>query len=223
MDAARSRDRVVLGPGDRQTFFPSNSRTTAPSPPSRSRRTASAGSRRAGQGELTLWDLTTGEPTRWSLGPQQGEVSPHAMAFFPDGRRAATAGHDRLVHIWDLDTGHRAGGLEGARHDHLGPGDLARRPPHRDRQRRRDGDPLGRRPRRDPPPLRRCRPTTQARTSPSIPTATSWRPATGWTGSPAKPGQPDRVGRRHLRRTAPRREAVRQAHGRRRRCPAAVC
>ena len=27
------------------------------------------------------------------------------MAFFPDNRRAATAGADKRVHIWDLDTG----------------------------------------------------------------------------------------------------------------------
>ena len=56
------------------------------------------------RGQLTLWDLTTGQSLR-SLGPQQGEVSPHAMVFLPDGHRAATAGHDKLVHIWDLDTG----------------------------------------------------------------------------------------------------------------------
>ncbi len=55
-------------------------------------------------GELTLWDLTTGEPLRSPVG-QTGEVSPHAMAFFPDNRRAATAGADKRVHIWDLDTG----------------------------------------------------------------------------------------------------------------------
>ena len=59
----------------------------------------------SGQGELILWDLTTGEPTRWPVGPNQGEVSQQAMAFFPDGRRAATAGSDRLVHIWDVAQG----------------------------------------------------------------------------------------------------------------------
>jgi WD40 repeat protein len=55
-------------------------------------------------GELTLWDLTTGQRVR-SLGPQPGEVFPHAIAFFPDGRRAATGGSDGSVHIWDLDNG----------------------------------------------------------------------------------------------------------------------
>ena len=55
-------------------------------------------------GELTLWDLSTGQSLR-SLGPQQGEISPHAMAFFPDGHRAATGGADQLVHVWNLETG----------------------------------------------------------------------------------------------------------------------
>ncbi len=59
----------------------------------------------SGKGELILWDLTTGESTRWPLGPNQSEVSQQAMAFFPDGLRAATAGSDRLVHIWDVSQG----------------------------------------------------------------------------------------------------------------------
>jgi hypothetical protein len=53
-------------------------------------------------GELILWDLTTGQHTRWLQDPKQGEVSQQAMAFFLDGRRAATAGNDRVVHIWDV-------------------------------------------------------------------------------------------------------------------------
>jgi eukaryotic-like serine/threonine-protein kinase len=56
------------------------------------------------KGELTLWALKTGKDPR-SLGPQKGAISPRGMAFFPDGRRAATVGHDQLVHIWDLDGG----------------------------------------------------------------------------------------------------------------------
>jgi serine/threonine protein kinase/WD40 repeat protein len=59
----------------------------------------------SGKGELILWDLTTGEPTRWQPGPNPSEVSQQAIAFFPDGRRAATAGSDRLVHIWDVSHG----------------------------------------------------------------------------------------------------------------------
>jgi serine/threonine protein kinase len=59
----------------------------------------------SGQGELIFWDLTTGRPTRWPLGPNQSEVSQQAMAFFPDGRRAATAGSDQHVHIWDVSKG----------------------------------------------------------------------------------------------------------------------
>ncbi len=63
-------------------------------------------------GELTLWDLTTGERLR-SLGPQQGFIAQRAMVFFPDGRRAATAGQDKLVHVWDLETGRELGAWAG--------------------------------------------------------------------------------------------------------------
>lgn len=35
------------------------------------------------------------------------------MAFFPDGHRAATAGRDKLVHVWDLDTGRELAAWEG--------------------------------------------------------------------------------------------------------------
>ena len=59
-------------------------------------------------GQLTLWDLTTGK--RELIGTQQGKASAHdmpffPMAFFPDGRHAASAVHDKFVHIWDLETG----------------------------------------------------------------------------------------------------------------------
>ncbi len=56
------------------------------------------------KGEITLWDLTTGHPIR-QIGPQKGAISSHALAFFPDGRRAASGGQDQLVHVWNLDTG----------------------------------------------------------------------------------------------------------------------
>ncbi len=56
------------------------------------------------KGELALWDVTTGQVVR-PLGPQNGEISSHALSFFPDGRRAASGGRDPRVHVWNLDTG----------------------------------------------------------------------------------------------------------------------
>ncbi len=67
-------------------------------------------------GQLTLWDLTTGKHR--SIGTQQGKASAHdmpffPMAFFPDGRHAASAVHDKFVHIWDLETGREQALLSG--------------------------------------------------------------------------------------------------------------
>ena len=66
------------------------------------------------RGELTLWDLTIGQPIR-SLGPQKGGISPQALAFFPNAQRAASGGRDRLVHIWDLGTGSELAAWSGHR------------------------------------------------------------------------------------------------------------
>ncbi|HJZ58084.1 MAG TPA: WD40 repeat domain-containing protein [Gemmataceae bacterium] len=50
-------------------------------------------------GEVTLWDVSTWQPLttfRWGTGPV------YALAFAPDGLRAAAAGHTGVV-VWDLD------------------------------------------------------------------------------------------------------------------------
>jgi WD40 repeat protein len=50
-------------------------------------------------GEVTLWDVATWRPLttfRWGTGPV------YALAFAPDGLRAAAAGHTGVV-LWDLD------------------------------------------------------------------------------------------------------------------------
>jgi WD40 repeat protein len=37
------------------------------------------------------------------VGRQRGSIHEHGIAYFPDGRRAATVGSDEFVHIWDLE------------------------------------------------------------------------------------------------------------------------
>jgi len=55
-------------------------------------------------GRVVLWNVNT-RRRLGMIGRQNGSIHSHAVAFFPHGARAATAGEDRLVHIWDLGQG----------------------------------------------------------------------------------------------------------------------
>jgi tetratricopeptide (TPR) repeat protein len=59
---------------------------------------------------LRLWDVETGGEIRRFEG-FEGLVN--AVAFFPDGRRAASAHNDKAVRVWDLDTGREVRRLDG--------------------------------------------------------------------------------------------------------------
>ena len=165
------------------------------------------------KGELTLWDLTTGRPCLARPAGRCGLAACHG--FFPDGRRAATAGRDKFVHVWDLDTGGELAAWTG--HDESISG-LAILPDGRrivtgsfdakvilwDADR---GAVLH----RFAMPAERQGPRVAFDADGNIVAA-----GNGMEGHSPEAREPDRVGRRHLRRTAPRREAVRQAPGRRR-------
>lgn len=65
---------------------------------------------------LRLWDVATGK-AGLNIEVKGGVVS---LAFAPDGKTLATGGRDRVVHIWDADTGKPAGELKGHKHNIVG-------------------------------------------------------------------------------------------------------
>jgi WD40 repeat protein len=62
---------------------------------------ANDGSSTAGVGSVTLWELDGG--TMMDLRGHTALVK--ALTFSPDGKRLATGGDDRVVRLWDVDTG----------------------------------------------------------------------------------------------------------------------
>jgi WD40 repeat protein len=57
---------------------------------------------RLDQGELSLWDLSTGTPVYHR---SAGREPISAIAIAADGRRALTGGVDKMVRLWDLEAG----------------------------------------------------------------------------------------------------------------------
>jgi WD40 repeat protein/tRNA A-37 threonylcarbamoyl transferase component Bud32 len=62
---------------------------------------------------VTIWDLDSEMGIRQSLKGHNGACS--ALAFSPDNKRIASAGMDKTVKIWDLDTGKEIHSLAGQR------------------------------------------------------------------------------------------------------------
>ena len=91
---------------------------------------------------VKVWDAATGQETL-TLKGHTGCV--WSVAFSPDGKRLASASQDRTVKVWDAATGQETLTLKGhtdAGHER---GVQPRRPAARLRQRRSDGEGVGRR------------------------------------------------------------------------------
>ncbi len=91
---------------------------------------------------VKVWDAATGQEIL-TLKGHTGDVS--SVAFSPDGQRLASASCDKTVKVWDAGTGQETLTLKG----HTGMchqrGVQPRRPAARLRQRRQDGEGVGRR------------------------------------------------------------------------------
>jgi WD40 repeat protein/serine/threonine protein kinase len=65
-------------------------------------------------GELNLWDAANGRRIARLGGPLGGHLGPVVcLAFSPDGKRLASAGLDRVIHIWDVQTQKSIGVMRG--------------------------------------------------------------------------------------------------------------
>ena len=63
------------------------------------------------RGEAVLWNLKTGRRARiFSEGHRD---TLYGISFSPDGATLATAGYDRLIKLWDIQTGKLLRTLEG--------------------------------------------------------------------------------------------------------------
>ncbi|MCC7542893.1 MAG: AAA family ATPase [Deltaproteobacteria bacterium] len=61
---------------------------------------------------LCLWDLSSGQATRWLTGHHRvraGDGPVEQLTFSPDGHRLASAGRDGLLLVWDVETGQLVG------------------------------------------------------------------------------------------------------------------
>jgi WD40 repeat protein len=65
-------------------------------------------------GELMLWNLSDGSLVRQFDKPHDDTVL--SVRFSPDGKRLASGGADRMVHLWDVESGKRLSTLEGHTH-----------------------------------------------------------------------------------------------------------
>lgn len=65
-------------------------------------------------GELMLWNLADGTLVRRFDKPHDDTVQ--SIRFSPDGKTLASGGADRMVHLWDVESGKRQATLEGHTH-----------------------------------------------------------------------------------------------------------